>query len=376
MKLPFLANQYFSRKIGSARNPSRRIEIKNSPQRRPDIVFTLNGNWQSVGHEQNLSMRVAQLMPTPSVGAFQPFNPEADVYLFRKWPQCFELRGEVDCPETELNDQLAFYLLRYLRALLWDESLPLLQGLFPPGQRATIGGYRREYFHHQIPDFQGNPRSDGQENYQLAPLGTLIGPGLSYISIPTTLIFTIPNEFGWSQILPFHGATNQQNDITEIRKKIWSLYTHYNSYNELQDAQRHLEDAIRRKDCTHNPNNSSPVNVDREIKSAIRSAASAIDASLRYYCEEWDVTFPKETVSFDEKVEIVLKKGNKASYRKEDSSNLTDLKYLYRARNSMHQGGCFYNDDSGKRIDSKTIEQARKFLEAAETFIIWIDSLP
>ena len=78
---------------------------------------------------------------------------------------------------------------------------------------------------------------------------------------------------------------------------------------------------------------------------------------------------------FDDKIEAVLRKANKPSYRQADPSTLQTILYLYRSRNSMHEGDCCYNNSAGERVDVKTIAQARDFVEAVERFVMWIDAL-
>lgn len=372
MKIQISCYQYLSRIIGTEQDLTRKLEVRNSPIERPDIVFSLR---HTSVKEQFFGMNVPQLGRTSAAGAEQFFDHAASVYMNRKWPQCLILTGEVEFTESELNAELVVRMLIYIQGFLWDKTdFPIFPMPIPPDQRATIEGYRREHFDWQMPDLYGAPRPNSQGNYELAAIGDPIGPGLSYIHFKEFYRDDIPNEFGWSQILPFPGATNQQNDIRNIRKKVRSLNQHYNSYNELQDAHKHLEDATNKEDIPRIP--PPRVLADKEIKAAIRAAASAIDAILRYYCDSWGVKFPsKNEIPFDEKIETVLKDANKPSFRQVDPSNSEAILFLYRSRNTMHEAACYYKDNTGKQIAVRTVARAMVLVEAAERFVCWIDSL-
>lgn len=346
MNIPIEAYQFLSRRIDLSQDLKNR---KSWPKQRPDIVFSLDGAIVPKPFEINF----AHLKPCgPSIGAFEYIDDPLDFYLTQRWPYCIALKGSVNFPEENLTLDLIKNLLGYMKLLLWTPGDSRFQGLLED-QRATTVGYRWIYLTHQIGDISGNRRPSSLERYFKTAVGDPVGPGVS--CLPNGCQFEFPNEYVWSQILSFPGATNQQNDIDEIRQKIQSLKKHSNGYNELRDAKRHLK--------------------NNEVRAVVRSAAPAIDAILHYYCEIWNVKFPNEKeMPFDQKIETVLRLANKPSYRQADPCTLQTILFLYRSRNSMHEGDCFYKDATGKRVDVNTIAQASEFVEAVERFVIWIDS--
>jgi hypothetical protein len=202
-------------------------------------------------------------------------------------------------------------------------------------------------------DIERHRRPSSREEYVPTDVGEPVGPGVA--SLPDISAFNNVNELVWSQVLRFPTRTNVSNDLTRIREIGHAVRRHYNSYNELKDAHRHLANG--------------------EIKAGIRSAASAIDAILRYYCDLWGVRFPQERIPYDEKIETVLRDAKQASYRTADAENLKKLLYLYRSRNSMHEGDCYYNDDEGNQVRVRSVDQVRGFVSAVEDFVVWIDAL-
>ena len=98
----------------------------------------------------------------------------------------------------------------------------------------------------------------------------------------------------WSQAFSFPNRTNAEADDDAIRKRVKEIKRHYNSKDELTRA----EDALRLGD----------------LKRCIRSAASAVDAALRYSCPEWGVAFPSTPILFDQKVEDILQRAGRPSY--------------------------------------------------------------
>ena len=105
------------------------------------------------------------------------------------------------------------------------------------------------------------------------------------------------------------------------------------------------------------------------------SAASAVDAALRYYCTEWAVIFPTQrNMAFDERIERILSDARRPSYRSIDVKGIVDLLYLYRSRNAMHEGDCFYRDDSTGTDVYCEMSHARRFFNVAQTFAYWLDS--
>src|SRR5437764_13496523 len=112
----------------------------------------------------------------------------------------------------------------------------------------------------------------------------------------------------------------------------------------------------------------------RDVKGCIRSAASAVDASLRFYCAEWNVRFPTAPSPFDQKIERIRQQAGRPSYRSVDAAGLRDLLHLYRARNAIHEGDCFYKDDQLGTDIYCDLSHASRFFTAAQAFAYWIDS--
>jgi hypothetical protein len=159
----------------------------------------------------------------------------------------------------------------------------------------------------------------------------------------------------WSEIIYFPGGGQLTDDLEMVRRRALEIRKHYNSYDEVFDARRHLANG--------------------ELKACVRSAASAVDALLRYHCAQWDVPFPRKPKPFDDKIEEILRSAGKPSYRVADRGNLETLLDLYRARNSMHEGDCYFKDDSGRVVKIRRGNQAEAFVDAVERFLVWIDSL-
>jgi hypothetical protein len=216
-----------------------------------------------------------------------------------------------------------------------------------------VRGYRREYFDSQIFDIAGNRRPNSCESYVPTEVGEPVGPGVA--SLPSIEAFDSINELVWTPILAFPNRRSLPDDLAAIRKAIMALRKHYNSYNELRDANRHI--------------------ANREVKAAIRSGASAVDAIVRYYCDLWEVPPLPQKLPFDEKIERVLQMAGRPSYRSVAPERLDSLLFLYRCRNSMHEGDCYFDDRGGIRTRVRNIDQVRPFIDALEDFVVWIDAL-
>lgn len=317
--------------------------VRSSPKQRPDIIFDVTLEIVDKPFEINF----AQLPPQrPSIGAYQYVDNEADVYMSRRWPKCVSLQGTVRLPEVTLTSELIKHLLTYLQKLLWAEP-------DFADQRATIAGYRREFFNRQFFDIAHNRRPSSRESYVPTDTGDPLGPGVA--TVPEVGAFDNINELVWTPALSFPNRTTVDADLPVIRKIVADLRTHYNGYNELQDAERHISNG--------------------EVKAAVRSAASAVDAILRYYSDFWSSARPPRELPFDEKIESVLRDSGRPSYRNVADAGLDQLLYLYKARNSMHEGDCCYADRAANLVRVTTIDQVRPFVEAVIDFICWIDAL-
>ncbi len=343
------AYQFFSR----CSIPTNILGVRRiSPKQLPEIKYELNIGIEDKPFELNF----IQLVPSaPSIGAAQYVDPEVDLYMKRRWPRCLKVEGAIDLPVGSggLSAEVIKQLLTFLRVCLWTSVNVTKISNSIQDQFARMEGYHREYFIKQIFDISGNRRPNSKECYVPTEVGELIGPGLA--SLVDLNPFDNFNELVWSSIIPFSNRSGLPADLPRIREIAVAIRKHYNSYNELADANRHL---------------SRP-----DLKAAVRSAASAVDAILRYYCKLWNVSFPGGSKPFDEKIEDVLLSAGKPSYRHVDRANLQNILYLYRCRNSMHEGDCYYKDDSGQQIAVQSEHQVKKLILAVEDFILWIDSL-
>jgi hypothetical protein len=274
--------------------------------------------------------------------------------MSKRWPKCIKGRAKIALGKDDQKDNdVLKMLLQYMRVVCWDLRKDVSVLKSHNDQFAKQKGYRREYFCHQSFDFAGNRVPNSSRFFRLTDSNEHIGPGLAMIfghSSPDYI-----NEFAWSQILPFTNPIDVKTDFPRIMEKLIEIRKHYNTYNELNDSHR--------------------FHIAGELKASVRSAASAVDAIIRYYCNLWGVAFPKRDLRFNEKIEQVLKKAEKPSYKIVDPTNSEKILYIYRARNSMHEGDCYYKDKSGKVIQITSKEQVKDFIDAAEQFILWIDSI-
>ncbi len=239
----------------------------------------------------------------------------------------------------------------FLRTLVWAGKIAEV-GL-PDDQKARHSGYRREYVCHQFVDIDGNRVPNPSEHYTPTTIGAVIGPGLA--TLPEGRSLNDLNALVWSSIIEFPIHTNLIDDLPRIRAKLRDLRKHYNSQNELRDARRHLAAG--------------------ETKACVRAAAPAVDAALRYYSQLWGVPFPDQPgLTFDVRIETLLANAGQPSFRSVDSASLGQILYLYRARNSMHEGECYYRNSAGVIVEVG-VRECDSFVQAVEAFILWADSL-
>ena len=301
----FLSRQNIANQlIGSA---------KTYPKDRADIVFLVDYEICDKPFELNF----AEVIPkNPSIGPYEYIDPEVDLYMHQRWPKCIKAVAKINTNDQfELYNEIKVFILSFMRIVLWelrkhDEFVKKLID-----QSARMLGYRRQYFSSQILDFDGNRIPNPSINYIPANVGDYTGPGIAFF--PGRCDFNSIDQFVWSQIIPFPVQSGEEFDIPVIQKRASEIVKHYNAYNELSDAKRHLS--------------------SNEIKACMRSAAASIDAILHYYCKISGISFPNKKLQFDEKIESILKSANMPSYKEVDPDNLTKLLYLYRARNSMHE---------------------------------------
>ena len=349
MELRIEAYQFLSRaSIPNCCSGTRR----SSPKQRPDITYFFEGAVIDKPFEINF----AQLRPQrPCIGAGEYIDPARDVYMTARWPKCLRLAGEITLPGPDgwPDQTLLRFLLSFTRTVLWTPRGPAHSSAFASDQCAKQTGYRRQYFNWQMFDIVGNRRPGSGGLFVPTDMGDLIGPG--FVSLPDVNSVHTVNELVWSSILSFPGRTSVADDLPRIQRKVEALQKHYNGNHELRDARRHL--------------------TNNEIKAAVRSAASAVDAILRFYCDLWDVRMPAGSLQFDEKIEKVLQDAGRPSYRSVEPDSLELILYVYRARNSMHEGDCRYRDDTGNEIAVRKPAQVENLIKAVEGFVVWIDSL-
>ena len=222
----------------------------------------------------------------------------------------------------------------------------------------------------------GNPVITSKGGYIFANLGQAIGPGFVTVELdpflashltyskrcgivfryelgnrttPRTVLF-LRLESGVS--LP--NRTNPDDDEIRIQDRVQKIRTYWNSHYELNDAMRYLSQG--------------------DIKATVRSAAASVNAALIFYSCEWNVPFPHNNQQFNQKIETFLSNANRASYKAMNRKGSLNLLRLYQARNAQHEGDVYYKDHVTKkniRIDQVT---ARKFLEEAMDFLLWLDA--
>ncbi len=328
------------------------VTLRASTQDDPNTVFELEFAFE----RKPFPMTFAQLLPHgPSIGAFEYIDAGVDRYFESRWPVCLMVRGNVSGPADfeEMSDDAICNVLLFIRILMWETPGGLSNPDIPPDQRATRLGYRRQFFLSQSRDFVGNRRHAPFDFFSPTEIGEPIGPGV--VSLDLQQSDQIPNELVWSPTLSFPSRTNRDADRAHILGTIEALKRHYNSYNELGDATRLLE--------------------IEEFKSAIRAAASAVDAAILHLRQVHDIADPPRSLQFDEKIEHALAGARLPSYRALEPDRLQCLLYLYRARNSMHEGDCYYSRRDGTLVAIWGQEQARPLVNAAEAFVLWLDSL-
>jgi hypothetical protein len=300
-------------------------------------------------------MAFAQLVPQrPSIGAHQFVDHEVDSYFSQRWPTCLGAKGTVHLRDgqTDLPGNVRRETLYFLRRFLWELPGGIPSPEIPSDQRATTLGYRREFVHSQTFDILGSRRPSSIATFAASELGEPIGPGVATILEAWTP--ELVNELVWSPVLHFQNRSTIEHDKSAIQAALEALRRHYNSYSELRDARRHLERS--------------------ELKAAVRSAASAVDACLLHIRQASGVLKPPNGLPYDQKIEHVLRSVGRPSYQTLEHAHSKQLLYLYRARNSMHEGDCFYMQDDGTRIQVREAAQVLQFVESAEAFILWADS--
>jgi len=321
----------------------------------------LEGHYDDVPYEgapfrlilrlQKGGMRVRPLVAhpwprRPDFGARQHIDPYYDL----RWPVYLHLHGNIRLiREDGLSEKELVRCCGEIRNVLFGsfKTMSVLSALADP--RLSYESYRWRYFTGST-DLTGNPFPNPKGKYVSNYISAPAGPG--FVNIPSIgAVSDLPYPSFvevWSQgfsVPP--GATEE-----DAERRAQEIKRHWNSYEELGDAER-----------------------SSTVKNRVRSSASAVDAALRFYCSEWGISFPTGSVPFNEKIDRILQNANRPSYSTVVPDEATKLLHLYRARNSMHEGDCYFNDrTTGDRV---IVDQtlAREFFYCAQKFVVWIDSL-
>lgn len=288
----------------------------------------------------------------PDVGACQFVDPAYK----ERWPIYLLLTARIEDTSQETSIERGRNILHALRYICWSSfhSMPDLAS--QTDQCISHAGYRWMYMS-PVCDFHGNPLSDPDGEYLHTSSGTPIGPGFAtlnnYKTLWTDQYFHDLNLV-WSQSISLEKCTDVKTDQQRINEKALRLKNKWNSYDELRQAKNYSE--------------------SYDTKGVIRSSASAVDSALRFYCTEWGVPFPKSRDGFDDKIREILKKSARPPYMDLNVVESRNILHLYRARNSMHEGECFYKDSKTNKITILQIYEARELMNSAEKFILWLDS--
>ena len=283
----------------------------------------------------------------PAIGAVEYFDKELDEFLKERWPSYLIMEGWVS-GEHEWNTNLE--KLHVVQNILW-----ISQSKFPVDQRTTEVGYRREFITKENRDALNQRRPNSFESFRGTETGEPIGPGLAYLVDGADQ--SLPDELVWSDVLRFPGRTNYSQDRTKVQAAIERRLHQFNSHSELRDSYRHLANS--------------------DHKAAVRSAASAVETAVRFCKEEKGVQLSKleNKKSFDEKIEVILHYALLPSFKGLEPQHTQAIRYLYRARNSMHWGECSYKDDDGKLNTIRHSDQVAGWVNSARTFVLWLDSM-
>ena len=315
LSLQLRAVLFLSRPFGREDHVVPKASLTTKEGRRLDGYLKIEfGTPLLVGAAPNTKVRPNYAHPwepqldRPSIGAVQWIDPYAEL----RWPSWVLVSFSADIAETTLDTAAQCDILLRMQTVVGFDiiDLPELKAL--PDQLLAQDGYRYSYWTPGL-DFVRNP-TPAPGKFHNADRGEPVGSG------HTSLFgfgFGENSQFHslalvWSQAFSFANRTNAQVDGAAIRRRGQELKRHYNSRDEIRRA----EDDLRQRD----------------VKGCIRSAASAVDAALRYYCAEWNVPFPTAPIPFDQKIESILQQAGRPSYRSIDAGGLRDLRHLYRAQ--------------------------------------------
>jgi len=287
-----------------------------------------------------------------SIGAFEYFDDELDIYLSERWPAQRKVSGWVEKTEDfETNDDL----LNFARKLLWFNDNSDIA--MPSDQLNAKLGYRREFHHHQHHDIFKLKRPSPTNNYFQTETNEPYGPGM--VMIEDIRDSGLNNELVWSEILKFPNRTTFEKDKKRIKKNIEAHYRHYNSHIVLRDCEQHIKNG--------------------SYRAAIWAAAAAVDASLLRCIEvnglKNKMLSPKYFGGFDERIAKVLELAGLPGFTLLEPEHAKNIRYLYRARNKQHEADCYYSTDEKKIVKIYNVEQVRPLANSAKAFVLWIDTI-
>jgi hypothetical protein len=287
----------------------------------------------------------------PTIGALE----YVDRYADRRWPMFLEGGACLSLEQVPTTYDAWLAIAEGVRHVLFKSfrTMNVLAKL--PGETIVAPGYRRQYVT-TAADLAGSPVPSPEPRYQPSVVGEPVGPG--FVTMPADFVESGGRHTSlnivWSQAFSLANVTSPSVDMPRITKRVDQLRSHWNSYNELRDANRYAKGG--------------------DVKGATRSAASAVDAAIRFYADEWGVSFPnKRGMSFMERVDNILLRAGRTAFSVAELSASQTLAHAYSARSSMHRGDHAYKNSAGNRVEVR-ITEAREFVAASELFTLWIDS--
>ena len=357
LTLNLRAVQFFSRPVSRADCVVPKASLTTKEGRRLEGYLKIQfSSPLLVGASEGTKVRPNYAQPWetqegPSIGAVQWVDPYAEI----RWPSYALASFSADVTPPALGTEAECDILQRMRILISFAIFEFPELKAMTDQLLAHDGYRFGYWT-PVLDFVGNP-VPAPGKYANADRDEPVGPGhasLSGFGFANGSSQMHSLALVWSQAFSLPNRTNAQVDDATIRRRAQEIKRHYNSKDELVRAQDDLR--------------------QRDVKGCIRSAAAAVDAALRYYCAEWGVAFPTAPIPFDQKIERILQQAARPSYRCVDQAGLLDLLHLYRSRNAIHEGDCYYRDDTLGTDIYCDMSHASRFFNAAQAFTYWLDS--
>jgi hypothetical protein len=285
----------------------------------------------------------------PSIGAMEYVDPYQEV----RWPALVSLTASIDVTDSQaLSMEFAHKTLGILRNVLWCSFQSISALRSATDQILSECGYRRAYITTTM-DFNRNPVPSSGWHLEKAESKEPRGPG--FICLDERIADNNCRCLVWSQAISFPNRTTLIQDQKEVKERIQKVRWHWNAYDEIRNADRYID--------------------QRDIKGAVRSAASAVDASIRSYAGLYGKEhLLKSKLPFNDKIEEVLKDAGQDSYQAINPESSRSLLKLYRARNSMHTGDCCYTDPDTGKTETVDTSMAREFVIEAKNFFLWLSA--